>query len=278
MNPFPVPVSVLGPGSQPQEVLDYLPMPAHMAVFRRPVLPDAVDTSALGEVRVLLARLLEALRCAHDARLDLEGLAPATLELLNQTLGEGEVSAIVHAPVHLRIQETSFAGVWRVRELREDGGLASDRVEVCAIPSAVGESAEFLGARCPMLPPRSGNLMNAPALLAEILDHAALYRRGAPAHVINLTLLPVSPEDHEYLAHALGTGPATILSRGYGNCRITSTRLAHVWRVQYFNSVDKLILDTLEVVDVPEVALAARQDFEDSAERLGEWLAVLAEE
>ena len=28
------------------------------------------------------------------------------------------------------------------------------------------------------------------------------------------------------------------------------------------------ILDTLEVVDVPEVALAAREDFEDTLERL----------
>ena len=76
---------------------------------------------------------------------------------------------------------------------------------------------------------------------------------------------------------SLGVGPATILSRGYGNCRITSTRLASVWRVQYFNSMDRLILDTIEVGDVPEVALATGEDHADSVERLGEWLDTLAQ-
>jgi len=42
--------------------------------------------------------------------------------------------------------------------------------------------------------------------------------------------------------------------------------------VQYFNSMDQLILNTLEVVQVPEAALAAREDYEDSIERLKEWI------
>ena len=72
----------------------------------------------------------------------------------------------------------------------------------------------------------------------------------------------------------MGTGPVTILSRGYGNCRITSTATAHLWRVKFFNSRDALILDTIEVVDVPAVALASQEDVEDSARRLDEILAV----
>lgn len=50
--------------------------------------------------------------------------------------------------------------------------------------------------------------------------------------------------------------------------------LAGVWRVEYFNSRDALILDTIEVVDVPAVALASGEDVEDSARRLEEILAV----
>ena len=88
----------------------------------------------------------------------------------------------------------------------------------------------------------------------------------------------MSPEDLQYLFDAFGTGTVSILSRGYGNCRITSTGLNHVWWVQYFNSMDQIILDTLEVVDVPEVAQAAADDYADSVERLGEWLAVMQEE
>lgn len=78
-----------------------------------------------------------------------------------------------------------------------------------------------------------------------------------------------------YLAQALGAGAVTILSRGYGNCRITSTGLAYVWWVQYFNSMDQIILDTLEVVDVPEVAQAAEEDYADSVARLGAWLNIM---
>ena len=67
----------------------------------------------------------------------------------------------------------------------------------------------------------------------------------------------------------------TLLSRGYGNCRITSTRLRDTWWVQYFNSMNSLILNTIEVTAVPEVALAAPEDFADSLSRLGEWLETL---
>ena len=67
----------------------------------------------------------------------------------------------------------------------------------------------------------------------------------------------------------------TILSRGYGNCRIASTKVNGLWRVQYFNSTDQLILDTLEITDIPAVACAATEDLQDSAERLTEIREVL---
>ena len=59
-----------------------------------------------------------------------------------------------------------------------------------------------------------------------------------------------------------------MLSRGYGNCRITATAQAHVWKVQFFNSMDTLILDTYEVTEMPEVALAAAEDLAESAVRI----------
>jgi hydrogenase-1 operon protein HyaF len=51
-----------------------------------------------------------------------------------------------------------------------------------------------------------------------------------------------------------------------------------VWWVQYFNSMDQIILNTLEVVGVPEAALAADEDFQESIVRLGEWLSVMREQ
>lgn len=116
-------------------------------------------------------------------------------------------------------------------------------------------------------PPAPG-VINAPALLAEIAAQAA--RPPGDAHVINLSLLPFGPEDAAWLDERLGRGDVTLLSRGYGNCRITATGIARVWWVQYFNSQDALILNTIEISDVPEVARASSEDLRDSAERLAE--------
>jgi hydrogenase-1 operon protein HyaF len=41
--------------------------------------------------------------------------------------------------------------------------------------------------------------------------------------------------------------------------------------------MDQIILNTIEVVEVPEVALASKEDYEESAERLQEWLGVMRE-
>ena len=79
------------------------------------------------------------------------------------------------------------------------------------------------------------------------------------------------------LDRALPVGPVAIISRGFGNCRITSTGARDVWRVQYFNNMNTLILNTIEVVDVPEVALAAAEDLVDSRERLAELIDWMSE-
>ncbi|MEY9750963.1 hypothetical protein ABIF65_010337 [Bradyrhizobium japonicum] len=60
--------------------------------------------------------------------------------------------------------------------------------------------------------------------------------------------------------------------RGYGACRVQATGTRNVWSVQFFNSTDNIILDTVEVGGVPIVALAADEDFQDSAGRVQEIL------
>ncbi len=73
-----------------------------------------------------------------------------------------------------------------------------------------------------------------------------------------------------FLQETIGNGPIQLVSRGYGTCRVLATGIRNVWSVQFFNAMDTIILDTLEVGGVPTVALAADEDFEDSAERLKE--------
>jgi hydrogenase-1 operon protein HyaF len=285
MKTFPIPVvaAAIGPGSQPEdETLDYLTLPSGMATFRAPLLPEPEDIVQCRQAhRVLheaLAKLDRVRQGAGNLAVDLAGLPAADLKLVNQVLGEGEVSAVVAGSddrgFELRVQESVFAGVWRVvGSVR--GVVTSDTLELGAIPQALLAAAlEDVAPTVPhwqgALPP---NVQNAPSLLAEIEDMSRTRRAGQDAQVLNLTLLPMSVEDIGFLDHHLGTGRVLILSRGYGNCRITNTLRPNCWRVVYYNSQDVVILNTVEVTELPEVAQAAQEDLDDSHERLGEVLA-----
>jgi hydrogenase-1 operon protein HyaF len=277
MKSFPIPVVTVGPGSQPvDDALEFVRLPEMLSAFRMPAHPVDASAEALREARAFLADLYAA-ATAHafgsNALLarDVTTLGPEALALVNEAFGEGEVAAIVDEP-EMRLQETGFPGFWRVRGFDASGALASDVVEVGPVPAVVSEAA-LLGSRCRLAKKAVGpGVMNAPAILTELVA-ASARGDGAPIHVVNLTLLPVTPEDINWLVGALEIGPVTLLSRGYGNCRITSTRLRHTWWVQYFNSMNNLILNTIEVARVPEAALAAEEDFTESLHRLGEWLA-----
>ena len=63
-----------------------------------------------------------------------------------------------------------------------------------------------------------------------------------------------------------------LLGRGFGNCRISSTDVRHVWKVQYLNNAPArlMILNTLVVAGLPEEAVAASEDLADSAVRIKE--------
>ena len=278
MTEFPLPVRMVGPGSQPEEaeVLEYMPMPREMNTFRMPQVPERADASALRAARDLLQSFLDDLTrwdpatAAQGPRLDLADATPEALTITNQMLGEGEVSIVIGGGSDVRIQESVFTGLWRVVVCDAEGRISGDSLEAAALPRIVTDIAR----REAQVDIRDGaaqpGVMNAPALIAEIRAQNRGRKAGAAAHVINLTLFPMTPEDHHALDDALPVGPVAIISRGFGNCRITSTGVRDVWRVQYFNSMNTMILNTIEIVDVPEVALAAAEDLEDSRGRLAE--------
>jgi hydrogenase-1 operon protein HyaF len=282
MKDFPIPVVSIGPGSQLEDdVLDYMAMPQGMETYRAPVLPEPEEIAArIGAHQALRAALVEleaVCQGSPNRSVDLNHLSVLDRTLINQVLGEGEVSAIVKATadgqVELVVQESVFAGVWRVIQ-SVDGVVVSDFLELGAVPEILTiTAASDVWDSVPRwqgdLPP---NVQNAPSLLEEIEDQWRTWRVGQPPHVVNLTLLPMSDEDIGFLDHHLGTGRVLILSRGYGNCRITNTCTPHCWRVVYYNSQDLVILNTVEVTEIPEVALAAPEDLDDSYARLKEVL------
>lgn len=280
LRPFPISVVAMGPGSQGDEAPDYLPMPKDMQTFAAPYLPEDVAPETLATVLELLGDFVARAGAAGldgGATVDLAGQSAAVREVITQSLGFGEVSAFTTAPRHWRVQETAFAGFWRVLEIADDGAILSDRLETGSIPAVLVDTMQECAANVLDTPEYAADCMNAPALVEEIRMQAAAWQAGDAAHVINLSLLPVSEGDLDALYGWLGHREVSILSRGYGNCRITSTRLKNVWWVQYFNSMDALILNSIEIVGMPEVALAADDDFIDSLERLREYLDMMAE-
>ncbi|WP_029004867.1 hydrogenase expression/formation protein [Azorhizobium doebereinerae] len=278
-SPFAIQPPVgFGPGSQSgeDEGLAYLPMPSGMRVYE-PHLLDAEEVGGCAAALALLDGVQSALarwRPGDNETFSLAGLDAANRALIDEALGEGEVAVRVSgggAP--LEVQEATFAGVWRVR-----GAGGVDRIEVGAFPRGA-----LLRAFPPqwemdlddIARPRPG-VVNAPPILAEIAHRITGRAPGTPAHVINFSLLPHTPDDLVLIDQMLGQGGVTILSRGYGNCRIEAAARRDVWRVRFYNSTDMLILDTLEITELPEVAKAAPEDISDSAGRLKDVLEALA--
>ncbi|AMY68738.1 hydrogenase expression/formation protein [Frigidibacter mobilis] len=268
VSPFTLPPTGFGPGSQPdpEGELQYLPMPSGMRTYS-PHIPDAQDIAALAETLAMLAEM--AVACEVVAQggaavsFDLARLSPAARKVMADALGQGEVAMKIRGLPAVMVQESVFAGVWMLL------AAGMDVVEVAPVPSLALSRAHLPHSPAiGVLARRVPGLANAPALLAELVDKSLTRRAGEIAHVVNLSLLPHTPEDLAWLSEALGEGAVTILSRGYGNCRVSSCAQPHVWKVQFFNSMDTLILDTYEVCEMPEVALAAAEDLADSAIRI----------
>lgn len=266
-----IPIRSLGASSE--EAIEYMPMPREMSTFEMPRLPEPGPDNDVAGARDVLETFLQHfagwLAGAGDLPvLDVKDLAAASLRVLNETLGEGEVAATVDADHEIRIQETVFSGVWREQHIEAGGALRHDYLLAAPVPPVLGRLARERTAsrlRNFELPPGA---MNVPALIHELQE--AMDRSGpeTPAHVINLTLLPLSPEDTVHIDRVLDGGSVVILSRGFGNCRISSTAARNVWRVQYFNNMQTLILNTIEVIEMPEVAVAAGEDLAETHERL----------
>ncbi len=279
----PINIPVIGVGSQSgmegDENFNFTESPGVMHTYDTPILPEPEEVANLTVAKTMLAKLYKMIKDYKAGEpaipFDISDMDAANVDLINQVFNEGEVSVLYKGNASVQIQESVLTGIWRIRINNEAGIPISDVIEIGDIPSIVREktfaNATPIDTSLDNLP---DNAFNAPPILIELAEKIETWKKGDEHHVINLTLLPLSDQDMAFLGSRLGVGPITILSRGYGNCRIGSTEKDNIWWIKYFNSDDKLILNTIEVIDVPEVAAAAPEDIKDSVRRLEDVLTI----
>jgi len=267
------------PGDAPaesDEQLRLIGMPTGLVRAARQTPADeeltAASRAVMNEVITDLKRRTE-VPDAPPTRVSLNGLSEAEKATIADILGEGDVWAKVGLDnAYWRVVESVMAGIWRI-ESNTAEGTQGEWIEIGPVPAPILRAASELPRAEIQVPAQMPQgAMNAPALLHELQQRSRDYVPGTENHVINFTLLPLTDVDAQVLTTVLGQVPLLIRSGGFGSSRVFATGLRHVWAVQFINGMGNVVLDTLEVGGVPISVLAAREDFEDSAERLSEVL------
>ena len=134
-----IPVRVVGPGSQSEEEqpLSYIDMPGRMDAYSPPYVPDLDAVRKLDGARGAMQWLRKALEdySAGSGPLlaNLSGLDEESRELVNQILGEGEVSVTFNGEATAKTQESVMAGVWRTLYFDDVGRVCCDLLEVAEL-------------------------------------------------------------------------------------------------------------------------------------------------
>ena len=237
-----------------------------------PRLPADFEVSAA--LRERLQQLQHTVRAAaagptRPGPVDVSTLNDEDRESLRLMLGRGEVSGRLSLDgVTYQLTESLMTGLWHV-----SGSDDSEWLEAGPVPMLVEQAASSLAPAPVSLPPELPGVMNGLAVLAEVNEHAAAWSGAEPHNrVLNFTLMPMSPEDQQLLIDVLGRADLVLESGGFGQCKVLATTVRNVWAVQYENAMGNTILDTLEIGRIPDAALAAQEDFEDSARRLDQIL------
>lgn len=233
----------------------------------------AQDPEQAATVQNVLAQAQAALQAVAEScpltpqAISLQTVSPAARALLAEVLGEGEVKAILRLACggEIRLQESVMPGLWRILTPEDEW------LEVADAPTILRQTiaALPLGVEAPASLPE--HAMNVLPVLAELDDASRRFdAEGGEGVEVNLTLLPMTPVDMQVLDQQIGVGPASIISLGYGNCRVDACARRHLWTVRFYNTEDKQILNAVQAGDVPIAVRATQEDIADSAERLGE--------
>ncbi len=114
-------------------------------------------------------------------------------------------------------------------------------------------------------------VMNAPAILKELLQALKdLYEKGE-THIIYINKLPMTEQDRELLLDTLGKGNVRIHIDSHTQpVEYWETGVYGIWVGVIYDRERKPTLETVEVTFFPELAKSQREDIEESIRVLEE--------
>ena len=109
---------------------------------------------------------------------------------------------------------------------------------------------------------------NAPPLLREISELLLRLLESGEIAAIDLSALPLTPADLDWLQDRLGQGEIAITLQASGESTLNETACPGVWWVTHRNENGAVASQFIEIAFVPDLVKAHPQDVEWGRERL----------
>lgn len=109
---------------------------------------------------------------------------------------------------------------------------------------------------------------NAPPLLRELHERLRNLLDSGVSSSIDLSALPLTPADLDWLREKLGQGEITVTLQANGESTLEETACPGVWWITHHNEQGALTAQFLEVAFVPELVKADPQDVKIGQEYL----------
>lgn len=117
-------------------------------------------------------------------------------------------------------------------------------------------------------PGEPGLTGNAPPLLRELLEQVRHLIESGESSAIDLSALPLTPADLDWLREKLGAGEISVTLQANGESTLNETGCPGVWWVTHHNEQGAVTSQFIEVTFVPELVKAHPQDVAIGQEQL----------
>lgn len=116
--------------------------------------------------------------------------------------------------------------------------------------------------------PGPGLSGNAPVLLREIAEYVRQLLATGESTAIDLSAMPLTPADLEWLRERLGPGEIVVTLNAEGESTLGETACPGVWWVTHCNEKGAVSSEFIEVAFVPELVKAHPEDIKIGLEHL----------